>query len=129
MPDGLSGWLGQAIGDGHLQRGQLLYQGPVKIDKSRQQDRTFQMRYQGEDVRLSFLPDWPQATGVNADVWINGREVQGVASRGNLLNSQVADVHVDVPAFDDETEFAVEPHFNFGLDGDSENIIVNGVSF
>ena len=54
-------------------------------------------------VRLSFLPDWPQATGVNADVWINGREVQGVASRGNLLNSQVADVHVDVPAFDDET--------------------------
>ena len=103
LPDGLSGWLGQAIGDGHLQRGQLLYQGPVKIDKSRQQDRTFQMRYQGEDVRLSFLPDWPQATGVNADVWINGREVQGVASRGNLLNSQVADVHVDVPAFDDET--------------------------
>ena len=62
LPDGLSGWLGQAIGDGHLQRGQLLYQGPVKIDKSRQQDRTFQMRYQGEDVRLSFLPDWPQAT-------------------------------------------------------------------
>ncbi len=103
LPEGLSGWLAQAIGGGHLQRGQLLYQGPVKIDKNRQQDRTFQMRYQADDVRLSFLPDWPEATGVKADVWINGREVQGIASEGNLLDSQLTDVHVDVPAFDDES--------------------------
>ena len=99
LPKGLSGWLGQAIQGGYLQRGQILYQGPVKIDKSRQQDRTLQMRYQGRDVRLSFLPDWPVASDVSADVLINGRQVRGLARSGTLLGSKLQDVHVDVPDF------------------------------
>lgn len=104
LPEGLSGWLGQAIQGGHLQRGQILYQGPVKIDKSRQQDRTLQMRYQGRDVRLSFMPDWPVASDVSADVLINGRQVRGLARSGTLLGSKLQDVHVDVPDFaTDET--------------------------
>ncbi|MCG8392935.1 MAG: TIGR02099 family protein [Pseudomonadales bacterium] len=111
LPDGLSGWLGQAIRDGRLHRGQFLYQGPVKIDKSRQQDRTFQMRFQGEDVALSILPDWPLATGINADVLINGREVRARARRGQLLGARLQQVYVDVPAF--ET-------------GDSPHLIVTG---
>ena len=82
---------------GLLRHGKLLYQGPVKIDKERQQDRTFQMRFQGRDVELSFLPDWPHATGIDADVRINGREVRGVARSGTLLNSKLSDVYVDVP--------------------------------
>ncbi|EKF74164.1 hypothetical protein A11A3_10107 [Alcanivorax hongdengensis A-11-3] len=97
LPDGLADWLGQAIRGGHLRRGQILYQGPVKIDKSRQQDRTLQMRYQGSNVSLSFLPDWPQATGIDADVLINGRDVSAVAARGQLFDSQLRDVYVDVP--------------------------------
>lgn len=100
LPEGLAGWLGQAIQDGSLQRGQILYQGPVKIDKSRQQDRTLQMRYQGRDVRLSFLPDWPVASEVSADVLINGRQVRGLARSATLLGSKVEDVHVDVAAFE-----------------------------
>lgn len=99
LPDGLANWLGQALQGGHLKRGQLLFQGPVKIDPDRQQDRTFQMRYQGEDVTLSILPDWPQARNVDADVFINGREVSGVASEGNIYGSRVHQVYVDVPAF------------------------------
>ncbi|MAX55254.1 MAG: TIGR02099 family protein [Alcanivoracaceae bacterium] len=100
LPDGLSQWLGQAIRGGSLRHGKLLYQGPVKIDKERQQDRTFQMRFQGRDVELSFLPDWPHATGIDADVRINGREVRGVARSGTLLNSKLSDVYVDVPPFE-----------------------------
>ncbi|MZR64247.1 YhdP family protein [Alcanivorax sp. DP30] len=102
LPEGLGNWLGQALQDGRLKRGQLLYQGPVKIDPDRQQDRTFQMRYQGEDVALSILPDWPMARNVDADVFINGREVRGVASRGTLYGSEVSQVFVDVPAFTTE---------------------------
>ena len=96
LPEGLSGWLGQAIQGGHLQRGQILYQGPVKIDKSQQQDRTLQMRYQARDVRLSYLPDWPMASGVSADVLINGRQVRGLARTGRILGSDLKAVHVDV---------------------------------
>ena len=102
LPDGLSGWLGQALQGGHLKRGQLLYQGPVKIDPDRQQDRTFQMRYQGEDITLSMLPDWPQARNLSADVFINGREVRGFASGADVYSSRVSQVYVDVPAFSTE---------------------------
>ena len=102
LPDGLAGWLGQALQAGHLNRGQLLYQGPVKIDPDRQQDRTFQMRYQGEDIAMSILPEWPLARNVTADVFISGREVRGVASQGNIYGSEVSQVFVDVPAFTTE---------------------------
>lgn len=100
LPEGLAGWLGQAIQAGSLQRGQILYQGPVKIDKSRQQDRTLQMRFQGRNVRLSFLPDWPVASELSVDVLINGRQIRGVAHSGTLLGSKLKDVHVDVAAFE-----------------------------
>ncbi|MQX54911.1 YhdP family protein [Alcanivorax sediminis] len=99
LSDGLADWLGQALQGGHLRRGQLLYQGPVKIDPDHQQDRTFQMRYQGEDIVMSILPEWPLARNVTADVFINGREVRGIASKGNIYGSEVSQVYVDVPAF------------------------------
>lgn len=99
LPDGLAKWLGQALQGGHLSRGQLLYQGPVKIDPDHQQDRTFQMRYQGEDIVLSMLPDWPLARNVTADVFINGREVRGLASKGNIYGSEIRQVYVDIPEF------------------------------
>ncbi|MDX1802891.1 MAG: YhdP family protein [Alcanivorax sp.] len=97
LPDKVAGWLGQAIQGGHLQRGQILYQGPVKIDKRRQQDRTLQMRYQGDGVALSFLPDWPAARDLQADVLINGRAVSAYVEKGRLFNSQLSRVYVDVP--------------------------------
>ena len=100
IPEGLSRWLSQAIQGGSLQHGKLLYHGPVKIDRERQQDRTFQMRFQVTDAQLSFLPNWPSASGVEADVRINGREVRGVARKGTLLNSVLSDVYVDVPPFE-----------------------------
>ncbi|ASK34935.1 TIGR02099 family protein [Alcanivorax sp. N3-2A] len=102
LPDGLSDWLGQAVRDGHLQHGRFLYRGPVKIDPDQQQERTFQMRFQGSDIALSFLPGWPLAGGVNADVLIDGRQVSASASQGQLLNSRVSAVSVDVPDVDDK---------------------------
>ncbi|HBP92065.1 MAG TPA: TIGR02099 family protein, partial [Alcanivorax sp.] len=77
LPDPLSEWLAQAFRGGQLDEGRFLYRGPIKIDPQRQQDRTFQMRFQGRDMALSFLPDWPVATGIQADVLIDGREVSG----------------------------------------------------
>ncbi len=97
LPDGLGDWLGQAFRGGHLDHGQFLYQGPVKIDRQRQQDRTFQMRYQARDVALSFLPDWPVATAADAEVLVDGRRLVATAGSGTLLNSQISQVAVDIP--------------------------------
>lgn len=97
LKDPLGDWLSQAFQGGHLDRGRFLYQGPVKIDPDRQQDRTFQMLFQARDVTLSFLPDWPAATDVDAQVLIDGRRVTGQARRGRLFNTEVTDVSVDLP--------------------------------
>lgn len=102
LPKGLADWLAQALRGGYLEHGRFLYNGPVKIDADRQQDRTFQMRFQGRDVSLSFLPDWPVASGIDADVLIDGHQVTASANRGTLFNSQVSGVTVDVPDVPDK---------------------------
>jgi len=101
LKDPLGDWLAQAFQGGHLDHGRFLYQGPVKIDRERQRDRTFQMRFQARDLVLSFLPDWPAATGVRADVLIDGRRLSGTAREGRLLNTDLSGVSVDLPEVDD----------------------------
>ena len=101
LPDPLSEWLAQAFRGGQLDEGRFLYRGPIKIDPQRQQDRTFQMRFQGRDMALSFLPDWPVATGIQADVLIDGREVSGQVAGGRLFDSELSRVTVDLPAVED----------------------------
>lgn len=103
LPVKLSTWLAQAFRGGVLDHGQFLYRGPVHIDPARQQDRTFQMRFQGHDISLSFLPGWPLATGVRADVLIDGRRLIGSASRGTLFNSDLSDVSVTIPEVADRS--------------------------
>lgn len=99
----LGDWLGQAFAGGVLDHGRLLYRGPVHIDPDRQQDRTFQMRFQGHDIRLSFLPNWPAAQGVTADVLINGRKLSGTASKGTLFHTDLSDVSVKIPEVADRS--------------------------
>ncbi|QJX02150.1 hypothetical protein HML84_08715 [Alcanivorax sp. IO_7] len=55
------------------------------------------MRFQARDLVLSFLPDWPAATGVRADVLIDGRRLSGTAREGRLLNTDLSGVSVDLP--------------------------------
>lgn len=99
----LGDWLGQAFRGGVLDHGRFLYRGPVHIDPARQQDRTFEMRFQGHDIRLSFLPNWPAASGVTADVLIDGRKLEGTASKGKLFNSDLSDVSVTIPEVADRS--------------------------
>jgi len=101
LPGPLSEWLSQAFRGGHLDQGRFLYRGPIKIDPRQQQDRTFQMRFQGRDMSLSFLPEWPVATDIQADVLIDGRLLSGQVARGRLFDSDLSQVTVDLPAVDD----------------------------
>ncbi|HEX5676834.1 MAG TPA: YhdP family protein [Alcanivorax sp.] len=100
LPDPLSEWLAQAFRGGRLDQGRILYRGPIKIEPEQQQDRTFQMRFQGRDLSLSFLPEWPMATGIEADVLIDGRQLTGQVAQGRLFDTELSEVTVDLPAVD-----------------------------
>lgn len=104
LKDPLSDWLAQAFRGGRLDEGRIVYRGPIKIDPQRQQDRTFQMRFQGQDLSLSFLPEWPVATGIWADVLIDGRQLTGQVAEGQLFATRLSQVSVDLPAVADRSQ-------------------------
>ena len=96
LQGGLGDWLAQAFQGGRLVEGQFLYQGNTTVDELQPHLRTFQMRFQSEDAALSFLPDWPLATGIDADVHYGGDRVVGRASKGLFLGNPVTDVQVRI---------------------------------
>lgn len=87
MSEALAQWLTDAIRGGHLQQGRFLYEGPVRIDPARQQDRVFQMLYKVDAAELHFLPDWPPLENLSGQVLVDGHQVEGTNLSGTLYRS------------------------------------------
>ncbi|PKM22403.1 MAG: hypothetical protein CVV10_04445, partial [Gammaproteobacteria bacterium HGW-Gammaproteobacteria-14] len=101
LGEGAADWLGQAFVGGTLGSGVFLHEGPVKIDPRRQQDRTLQMAFAGEQLALSFLPDWPVVSELSAKVLIDGRHIIGRDVSAQLLGSRLRSGLVDIPGWQD----------------------------
>jgi uncharacterized protein (TIGR02099 family) len=95
-------WLDNAFVGGTLDTGLFLHEGPVVIDPARQQDRTLQMLYAGDDLTLRFLPEWPLLTNVSAKVLINGRHISGRDVSAELIGSTLRAGSVDIPSRQDD---------------------------
>ncbi len=96
MSDGLSAWLGQAFIGGTLERGRILYEGPLRYDRTRQQERTQQMAFTVRDLGLHFLDGWPAVQGIEGTVLINGLEISGRDLQARYMQSDVRNASVDV---------------------------------
>ena len=94
---GLKDWLNNAFLDGHLELARFLYEGPVIIDPSRQQDRTFQMSYDVRDTRLHFQDGWPALEEVQGQVLMHGRDIKGRDLQARLLDSRLRNASFDIP--------------------------------
>lgn len=97
-----AGWLDNAFVGGTIDLGLFLHEGPVVIDPARQQDRTLQMLYAGDDLTLRFLPEWPLLTNVSASVLINGRHISGRDVSAELMGSTLRAGAVDIPSRQDD---------------------------
>lgn len=117
----LNRWLGTALAGGRLTRGSFLVDGPLGGDAGTGGPRTFQMRYEGRDITLAFLPGWPSLTGADADVLIEGGRVDARASQGMLRDSRLTGIRVAVlPRANAPSELTVNTH----LDGDVADAFV-----
>lgn len=96
MPQALSDWLAQNIDGGRLTSGKFLYEGPVHIDKRRQQDRTLQMLFAVSDGNLAFLPGWPPLKNLSGSVLVDGHKVYGHDLAGHIFDSDFSDTSFDV---------------------------------
>lgn len=99
LPEPVAEWLDSAFVGGHISRGAILHEGPVKIDPNRQQDRTLQVKISANKMTLQFLPDWPPVTNLSADVIVDGREVRGRNISGTIMNSRLSGASADIPEY------------------------------
>tara|TARA_R110002073_G_scaffold336505_1_gene534335 strand:- start:132273 stop:136241 length:3969 start_codon:yes stop_codon:yes gene_type:complete len=100
LPEPVAEWLDSAFVGGHISRGVILHEGPVKIDPDRQQDRTLQVKISADKMTLQFLPDWPPITNLSADVIVDGREIRGRNINGTIMNSRLSGASADIPEYE-----------------------------
>ena len=92
----LDEWLRTAILKGAVDEGFFQYQGSLARGAG-DADRSISLFFKVHDAELAFQPGWPHVSKVSGDVFIEDSGVRIVASKGQLLDTQVRDIYVDIP--------------------------------
>ncbi|MGW8464756.1 YhdP family protein [Pseudomonas sp. CLCA07] len=92
----LDEWLRTAIIKGAVDEGFFQYQGSLKPGAG-DTDRSISLFFKVHDAELAFQPGWPHVSKVTGDVFVEDSGVRVLASKGQLLDTQVRDIYVDIP--------------------------------
>ncbi|PTQ71813.1 YhdP family protein [Pseudomonas sp. GV071] len=92
----LAKWLTTAIHSGAIDEGYFQYQGSLNKG-AEDAAHSISLFFKVHDTELAFQPGWPVLQKVAGDVLIEDTGVRVRAPSGQLLNSTVSDVNVDVP--------------------------------
>lgn len=90
-------WLDDGIVGGELIQGDILYNGPVKIDQKFQARRTIQMRFQLEKAEVDYFTGWPKITEGTADIIVRAKDVEVFVSDGLLMGAKINDAFIGIP--------------------------------
>lgn len=116
----LDEWLRTAILKGAVDEGYFQYQGSLNHGAS-EQARSISLFFKVHDAALDFQPGWPQVQKVDGDVYIDDDGVRVNAQRGQLLDTQVRDIKVNIP------HVASGEHSHLHLDGVFEGGLGDGL--
>ncbi len=94
-PD-LDHWLRTAVVSGAVKQGFFQYQGSLNKN-SPDTARVISLFFDVNNATLAFQPGWPSLTGVDGKVYVENSGVRVKASKGQLLNTQVSNVVVNIP--------------------------------
>ncbi|MBZ9783846.1 TIGR02099 family protein [Pseudomonas sp. REP124] len=92
----LDEWLRTAILKGAVDEGFFQYQGSLNHDAT-PESRSISLFFKVHDAELAFQPGWPHVSKVTGDVFVEDSGVRVLASKGQLLDTQVSDVYVNIP--------------------------------
>ncbi|QYX45535.1 TIGR02099 family protein [Pseudomonas tussilaginis] len=116
----LDEWLRTAILKGTVDEGYFQYQGSLNHGAS-DQARSISLFFKVHDAALDFQPGWPQVQKVDGEVSIDDDGVRINARRGQLLDTQVSDVQVNIP------HVASGEHSHLFLDGGFDGNLGDGL--
>ena len=92
----LDEWLRTAILKGAVDEGFFQYQGSLNHN-ALPASRNISLFFKVHDAELAFQPGWPHVGKVNGEVFVEESGVRILASKGQLLDTQVNDVYVNIP--------------------------------
>ncbi|WP_248914334.1 YhdP family protein [Pseudomonas moorei] len=92
----LDEWLRTAILKGAVDQGFFQYQGSLNHD-AEDAARSISLFFKVHDAELAFQPGWPHVSKVTGDVFVEDSGVRILASKGQLLDTQVSDIYVNIP--------------------------------
>ena len=92
----LDEWLRTAILKGAVDEGFFQYQGSLNHDAV-EAARSISLFFKVHDAELAFQPGWPHLSKISGDVFVEDSGVRILASKGQLLDTQVRDVFVNIP--------------------------------
>ncbi|TNF82159.1 TIGR02099 family protein [Pseudomonas sp. ICMP22404] len=92
----LDEWLRTAIVKGAVDEGFFQYQGSLNHG-AEDAARSISLFFKVHDAELAFQPGWPSVAKVSGDVFVEDSGVRIFASQGQLLDTQVKDVAVNIP--------------------------------
>ncbi|MEB0207966.1 YhdP family protein [Pseudomonas sp. CCC3.1] len=92
----LAEWLSTAIIKGAVEEGFFQYQGSLDHDAVAAA-RNISLFFKVHGAELAFQPGWPHVRNVSGDVFIEDSGVRIMASKGQLLDTQVRNVAVNIP--------------------------------
>ncbi len=113
-------WLRTAILKGAVDEGYFQYQGSLNHGAPAHA-RSISLFFKVHDAALDFQPGWPQVSQVDGEVFIDDHGVRVKASTGQLLDTRVSNVMVDIPHVDEGE------HSHLYLDGDFEGGLGDGL--
>ena len=119
----LDGWLRTAILKGAVDEGFFQYQGSLNHG-AEETARSISLFFKVHDAELAFQPGWPHVSKVTGDVFVEDSGVRVLASKGQLLDTQVSDVYVNIPHVPDgqNVHLFLDGGFSGGL-GDGLKIL------
>ncbi|UVM49620.1 TIGR02099 family protein [Pseudomonas sp. B21-015] len=92
----LDEWLRTAILKGAVDEGFFQYQGSLNHGAA-ETARSISLFFKVHDAELAFQPGWPHVRKVTGDVFVEDSGVRILASKGQLLDTQVSNIYVDIP--------------------------------
>ena len=90
----LRAWLDAAIVAGNVPEAGFVYRGSTKRGQSAR--RTTQLRLNVQQGELHYADHWPNARGLDAEVWVSNSVVSGFAKSGQLLDLELSDIAVEI---------------------------------
>ncbi|HKY70005.1 MAG TPA: DUF3971 domain-containing protein, partial [Gammaproteobacteria bacterium] len=93
----LNEWLSKALIGGKIQKGTLVFRGPLSLLSFKKNQGVLQMRSVLENVNLDYMPQWPALTQMKANVTLRNEKLMIVAPHTKIAKGRAENIQAKIP--------------------------------